>query len=184
MQQIPPAPNPVAVSLDAKSTALVVLDITEQTCRPQANCIAILPRIVELVARARKAGVMVAYTSGYSPTPSVMPEVAPASDETVVQGSQNKFFNSLLDDVLRRRRIATLVFAGWRTNGSILYTSHGATNLRYTVVVADDAIAAPEPFMMDIGRYQILNQLNGNPTNEPLKDGAVTLSRTDLIVFQ
>ena len=30
----------------------------------------------------------------------------------------------------------------------------------------------------------ILNLLSGNPTNEPLKLGAVTLSRTDLITFK
>ena len=71
----------------------------------------------------------------------------------------------------------------WRANGSILFTSHGATNLRYTVVVAVDATAAAQDFEVAIGLYQVLNLLNGNPTNEPLKPGAVTLSRTDLITF-
>ncbi len=185
MEQIPASPPPVAVRLDPKTTTLVVLDITEQTCRPQANCIGILPKIVDLVARARAAGVMVAYTSGYaaSGVPAVLPEVAPEPGDAVVQGPQNKFFNSTLDDALRKRRIETILFAGWRANGSVLYTSSAATNLRYTVVVADDAISAPEPFQMAIGRYQILNQLNGNPTNEPLKEWGVTLSRTDLITF-
>ena len=29
----------------------------------------------------------------------------------------------------------------------------------------------------------VLNLINANPTNEPLKPGAVTLSRSDLITF-
>jgi hypothetical protein len=35
-----------------------------------------------------------------------------------------------------------------------------------------------------IGFYQILNQGNGNLTNQPLKPKAQTLTRTDLITFQ
>src|SRR5436305_585872 len=35
-----------------------------------------------------------------------------------------------------------------------------------------------------IGFYQILNQGNGNLTNQPLKPKAPTLSRTDMITFQ
>jgi hypothetical protein len=35
-----------------------------------------------------------------------------------------------------------------------------------------------------IGRYQILNQHSSNAENEPLKNRASTLSRTDLITFK
>jgi len=35
-QQLPPAPSPVPVTLDPSTAALVVLDITTQTCSPQA----------------------------------------------------------------------------------------------------------------------------------------------------
>lgn len=180
--QIPAPPDPVPVQLDPATTALLVMDITEPTCLPQPNCWEMLPRLGALVAKARAAGALIGYTSGATGG-AVLPDVAPATDDPVIQGSQNKFFNTRLDDVMRRRGIKTIVLAGWRANGSVLFTSHGATNLRYTVVVPVDGTAAAHDFEVAIGLYQVLNLLNGNPTNEPLKQGAVTLSRTDLITF-
>ncbi len=182
-QQIPPAPAPVAVRLDAATTALIVLDTTEATCAPQPNCVAMLPTIAKLVDAARAAGVFVLYTTGAAPT-TVLAAAKPDPMDPVVAGGQDKFWESGLDEFLNERGINTLVLAGWRANGSVMYTSFGATLRGYTVVVADDAIAAPADFMLAIGRYQILNQLLGNPTNEPLRERAVTLSRTDLISFR
>jgi nicotinamidase-related amidase len=180
--RIPPPPAPVAVTLDPVTSALVVMDLTESICTPQPNCRDMVPRVAALLGRARAAGLHVAYTSGGAGG-SPLPEVAPAADDPVVQGTQNKFFNTNLHDVLRLWGIRTVILSGWRANGSVLYTSHGATNLGYTVVVPVDGTAAPEEFQVAISFYQVLNLINANPTNEPLKPGAVTLSRTDLISF-
>ena len=181
-QQIPPPPAPVPVVLDPRTTALMVMDITEATCGPQPNCREMLPRLTALVARAREAGLLVGYTSGATASP-VLPEVAPAPADPVIQGSQNKFFNTKLHEILQARGIQTVILSGWRANGSVTYTSHGATILGYTVVVPIDGTAAAAPFQVAIGLYQVLNLLDGNPNNEPLKPRAVTLSRTDLISF-
>lgn len=182
-QTVPPPPEPVPVTLDPATTALFVQDVTRDICTRQPNCAKIVPRLAALVARARAAGVFVVYTSGANGGEPI-PEVARAPDDPLIQGSQNKFFNTRLDDLLRMRGIKTVVLTGWRANGSVLFTSHGATNLRYTVVVATDAITAAQDFEVAIGLYQVLNLLNGNPTNEPLRQWAVTLSRTDLIGWQ
>jgi nicotinamidase-related amidase len=182
-RQVPPAPDPVPVTLDPSTTALFVMDITDVTCSPQPNCVAMLPRISALISKARSAGVLVAYTSGGAGgTP--LAEVAPAGSEPVVQGRQNKFFGTNLDDITRARGVKTIVLTGWRANGSILFTSHGGTLLGYTVVVPVDCTAAAQEFEVAIGLYQVLNLLDGNPRNEPLKPGAVTLSRSDLIQFR
>jgi nicotinamidase-related amidase len=110
--------------------------------------------------------------------------VTPAAGEPIVMGGgQDRFFATLLDVLLRRRGIANLILAGWRVNGSVLYTAVGANLRSYTVVVADDATAAPHDYDIAVGHYQLLTQLNANPGNEPLRKGAVTLSRTDLIAF-
>jgi nicotinamidase-related amidase len=141
-----------------------------------------VPRVAGFVGRVRAAGVPVLYTTGGAGgTP--LPEVTPAAGEPVVQAAQNKFLNSNLDDHLRARGIKTVILMGWRANGSILFTSHGATVLRYTVVIPVDATAAAQPVDYAIGMYMVLSLINGNPQNEPLRPGAVTLSRTDLISF-
>ena len=183
-QQIPASPSPVAVSLDSTSTALLVLDITTQTCGSQPRCQEFLPRVASLLASARAAGVYVLYTTPAT-QPPILPEVAPADGDPVFAGlGQDRFFDTALDELLRARNIQNLVLVGWRENGSVLYTAVGANLRTYTVVVADDGTSAAQDYDVAIGRYQLLTQLNANPTNEPLRKGAVTLSKTNLITFQ
>jgi nicotinamidase-related amidase len=182
-QQVPATPDPVPVSLEAASTALAVLDVSEQPCGAQPNCTAMVPRIAALLASARAAGVLVVYSTPTS-APPILPAVAPAPDDLVVRGqAQDRFFNTPLDENLQAHGITTLVLVGWRENGSVLYTAVGATIRGYTVVVADDGTSASQDYDVAIGRYQLLTQLNANPTNEPLRKAAATLSRTDLISF-
>jgi nicotinamidase-related amidase len=135
------------------------------------------------VAKARAAGVFIAYTSGGTGG-EPLPEAARTPSDPLIQANQNKFMNSPLDDHMRRHGIKTIILAGWRANGSVLFTSHGATALRYTVVVATDCTSAAQDFEVAIGFYQVLNLLSSNPSNEPLRPGAVTLSRSDLISFK
>jgi FSR family fosmidomycin resistance protein-like MFS transporter len=42
-QSVPPAPAPVAVSVPAASTALLVLDLTDDVCTPQPACVEMIP---------------------------------------------------------------------------------------------------------------------------------------------
>ena len=183
-QQVPPQPSPVAVTLDPATTALVVLDITTQTCTPQPNCMEMLPRVESLLSNARNAGVYVVY-SVPNTQPPILPEVAPAQDDPMVIGqAQDRFFSTPLDVMLRTHGVDKLVLVGWRENGSVLYTAVGGVIRGYTVVVADDGTSAATDYDIAIGRYQLLTQLNANANNEPLKKMAATLSRTDLISFQ
>ncbi len=183
-QQIPAAPAPVPVSLDPATTAILVLDVTTQTCTPQASCLEMVPRFASLLASARAAGVYVLYSTPAT-QPPILPEVAPAQGDPIVVGlGQDRFFDTPLDELLRGKGIARLILVGWRENGSLLYTAVGGTLRTYTVVVADDGTSAAQDYDIAIGRYQLLTQLNANPQKEPLRKAAVTLSRTDLISFQ
>ena len=142
-----------------------------------------LPRVAALIERARAAGVAIAYTIGQTGG-TVLAEMAPAAGDLIVQGGQNKFRHTMLDDFLRANGVKSIVLTGWRANGSVLFTAHGATVLRYTVVIPTDATSAAQDHDYAIGLYMVLNLFNSNLTNEPLKQGAVTLSRTDLITFE
>src|SRR2546428_659371 len=85
---------------------------------------------------------------------------------------------------LTAKGITTIIMVGWKVSGSLAYTSVGATLRDYTVVIPMDTTAAATDYEQVIGFYQILNQGNGNLTNQPLKPKAPTLSRTDMITFQ
>ena len=182
-QQIPAPPAPVAVTLDPSSPAVVVLDITSQTCSSQPRCLEFVPRVASMLDNARAAGVYVLYSTPAS-QPPILSEVAPSEGDPVITGyGQDRFFDTPLDELLRARSIKNLVLVGWRENGSVLYTAVGGSLRSYTVVVADDGTSAAQDYDVAIGRYQLLTQLNANPNNEPLRPAAVTLSRTSLMTF-
>jgi len=184
-QASPTIPAPVAVTLDPATTAFLVLDLNTAVCAPQPGCQATLPATAAFLDRARQANVFVVYSTSSAPGATTLPEVAPRPDDPIVVGRADKFFNTQLDDLLRNRGIRTAVIVGTAANGAVLYTAFGANLRGYTAVVAEDGISAPDDFAVLLTRYQLLNQPGvSNPANEPLREGAVTLSRTDLLSFR
>jgi len=184
--QMPALPDPVRVTLNPATTALLVLDYVEPICNSQPKCKdGMLSAVTPFIARARKAGVIVGYGTREQNMSKWLPQVAPTPDDIkVVSTAQDRFYNTDLDKELKAKGIATIILVGWKVSGSVTYTSVGATVRGYTVVVPVDTTAAATDYEQVVGFYQILNQFNGNLTNEPLKPKAPTLSRTDMITFQ
>jgi nicotinamidase-related amidase len=184
--QMPALPAPVPVTLNPKTTALLVFDYVEPICNSQPKCKGeMLPAMTPFMARVRKAGLVVAYGTREENVSKWLPEVAPEpGDIKVVNTAQDRFYNTDLDKALKARGITTIIMVGWKVSGSVAYSSVGATVRGYTVVIPVDTTAATTDYEQVIGFYNILNQLNGNLTNQPLKSKAPTLSRTDMITFQ
>jgi nicotinamidase-related amidase len=184
--QMPALPDPVRVTLNPATTALLLLDYVEPICNSQPKCKGeMLPAMTPFMARARKAGVAVAYGTREPNMSKWLPEVAPAQgDIKIANIAQDRFYNTDLDKALKAKGIATIIMVGWKVSGSVTYTSLGATVRDYTVVIPVDTTAAATDYETVIGFYQILNQGNSNLTNEPLKPKSQTLSRTDMITFQ
>jgi nicotinamidase-related amidase len=184
--QIPPLPDPVRVVLNPATTALLIFDVIEHIrARQPERMTQMVPAIASLLARARKAGVTIAYGTRVANMSTWLPEVTPAAGDIKIENhAQDRFYNTGLDNALKAKGITTLVLTGWKVSGSVTYTSVGATLRGYTVVVPVDATLDATEYEIVIGQYQILNQNSSNATNEPLKTRASTLSRTDLIAFQ
>jgi hypothetical protein len=88
----PAPPQLQSVTLDPNTTALVVIDIIKQTCNMQRRprCVAMVPKVQELLAEARAKGVYVIYSLFPSPSPATfpdpkisdyVPELAPKGDD-------------------------------------------------------------------------------------------------------
>jgi len=184
--QMPSPPDPVAVALDPATTALLIFDIVDPICTRQPNCTGkMVPAIAALLARARKAGVTIGYGTRGPTMSNWLPEVLPASGDIKIESqAQDRFYKTDLDQTLKSKGITTLILAGWKVSGSVTYTSVGATLRGYTVVVPVDASLDATDYEIAIGRHQILHQHSANAENEPLKNKASTLSRTDLITFK
>ena len=184
--QMPALPDPVPVVLKPATTALLIFDVVEPICAKQPICTEVMvPAIVSLLTRARKAGVPVLYSTRAPNVSKWLPEIAPAPGEPIIESiGQDRFYNTDLDKTLKAKGIATVILTGWKVSGSVVYTSVGATLRGYTVVVPTDASLAATDYEVTIGQFQILNQNSANADNEPLKPKASTLSRSDLITFQ
>ena len=184
--QMPAMPDPARVTLDPKTTALMVLDYVEDICNTQPKCKSqMLPAMTPFMERVRKAGLIVAYGTRAQNMTNWLQQVAPApGDIKIVNTAQDRFYNTDLDKALKAKGIKTLIMVGWKISGSVTYTSVGAMAHDYTVVIPVDTTSAASDYETAIGFYNVLNSGNANLTNQPLKPKSVTLSRTDLITFQ
>ena len=184
--RMPALPDPVAVTLKPATTALLIFDVVDPICKDQPRCMGFMvPAITALLERARKVGMVVGYSTRAPTMSSWLPQVAPAADDMkIVSVAQDRFFKTDLENALKAKGITTLILTGWKVSGSVTYTSVGASLRDFTNVIPVDASLAATDYETTIGLYNILNQLNSNLKNEPLKLKASTLSRTDLIKFE
>ena len=184
--QMPAMPDPARITLNSKTTALMVLDYVEDICATQPKCKSqMLPAMTPFMERVRKAGRVVAYGARAQNMAHWLPQVAPAEgDIKIVNTAQDRFYNTDLDKLLKAQGITTMIMVGWKVSGSVTYTSVGAMIRDYTVVIPVDTTTASSDYETAIGFYNVLNSGNANLTNGPLKPKSVTLSRTDLIAFQ
>jgi len=184
--EMPATPDPARVTLDPKTTALIMLDYVEDICAIQPSCKnQMLPAMVPFLDRVRKAGMVIAYGTRKQNSQHWLKEVAPQPGETqIINTAQDRFYNTELDKLLKEKGIKTLILVGWKISGSVTYTSVGAMARDYTVVIPTDTTSAGSPYETTIGFYNVLNSGNANLANQPMKAKSVTLTRTDLVTFQ
>src|SRR5438093_8906052 len=78
--QMPATPDPARVTLDPKTTALIVLDYVDDICNTQVNCrTKMLPAVTPFMERVRKAGLTVAYGTRAPNQTKWLKEVAPVA---------------------------------------------------------------------------------------------------------
>src|SRR6476660_7444159 len=184
--QMPAMPDPARITLNSKTTALMMLDYVEDICATQPKCKSqMLPAMTPFMERVRKAGITVAYGTRQQNMTKWLKEVAPAAgDIKIVNTAQDRFYGTDLDKDLKAKGIKTLIMVGWKISGSITYTSVGAMAHDYTVVIPMDTTSAGSDYETKIGFYNVLNSGTANLANAPLKPNAVTLTLTDMVTFQ
>src|ERR1700674_2651815 len=103
--QMPATPDPARVTLDPKTTALIVLDYVEDICNSQPSCKGkMLPAMTPFMERVRKAGLVVAYGTRAQNMTKWLKEVAPApNDIKIVNTAQDRFYNTDLDKALKAK---------------------------------------------------------------------------------
>jgi len=156
----PPPPELTPVEVDPKTTALLILDIEELTTnmerRPRA--VASVPRIAGLLARAREAGMPVAYSLTGRGTPqTIIKEVAPRPGEHIVQSSVDKFYNTDLEAFLKEEGAEQVIMVGTAAEGAVLHTATGAAMRGFDVIVPVDGMSSSELYAEQYTAWHLVN---------------------------
>jgi nicotinamidase-related amidase len=174
--KIPPAPALKPVTVDPRTTALLMLDFLHQNCGKRPTCLASLPAMKKLLAEARAAKALVLYSGvGTTTTADVLKDVAPISGEPFVRSGPDKFVNTPLARILKGRGIKTVIVAGTASNGAVLFTAAGAAFRGMKVIVPVDGMSAVNPFADLSTAFTFVNA--------PAVSQASTLTRSDMIRF-
>ena len=178
---LPPPPELKPVTVDPKSTALLVLDMMKNNCGARPRCLATVAIVKKLIDAARAANAMVVYnlTGAGKVEDMVDQTLAPRAGEFMVKGSNgaDKFIHSNLDQGLKDKGIKTVVVTGTSAQGAVCTTSNGAVQRGYQAVVPIDGMSAENAFNE---LYAVWHLAKGGPVN---LTNNVTLTRSDLITF-
>lgn len=172
----PPAPALKPVTVDPKTTALLMLDFMPANCGKNERCLATLPAMKKLLERARAAQMPVVYTVIANTTAAdVLKEVAPLSGEPSVLSGPDKFLRTDLEKILKDKGVSTVIAVGTAANGAVLFTAAGAAFRGMNVVVPVDGISARDPYAELTTVFTF--------TSAPGVSPRATLTRSDMIKF-
>ena len=170
----PPAPKLQSVTLDPKTTALVMIDIIKQTCNTQRRprCVASIPKVQKLLTEARAKGVLVIYALFPSPNPATfpdpkisdyVPELAPKGNEPVVTAFVDKFEiggkDTGLEKILKDKGIKNFVPVGVTSHNGVLFSSVAAAFRGFNVVVPVDGMAGNNPYEDQLAAYTLTSSI-------------------------
>ena len=175
----PPAPALKPVTVDAKSTALLLLDFVphDPYCGPgKPRCGATLPAMKQLLVNARAKGAAVVYSvAGKYEAADIAKDVAPAASDPTVKSKADKFMNTDLEKILKDKGIQTVIVTGTAANGAVLYTGSGAALRGLKVIVPVDGLSANDLYAEQLTVWQL--------AHGPGFGGQVTITKSDMIKF-
>jgi nicotinamidase-related amidase len=173
------APELKPVTIDVKTTALLVMDLVKSSCNDQRRprCTASIPAVAKFMNDARAKGVTVINTvAGQGTVADILPPVAPKEGETLLTGTTaNKFVRTDLEKMLKDKGITTVIAVGTAAHGAVLYTGSEAAFRGFKVIVPVDG-STSENLYAEQAVAWLLSHAPGVAQN-------TTLTRFDMIKF-
>lgn len=169
--EVPPIPEPVRVELNAKTTAVIVIDMQNDFVHEKGKLFVgqkvkeIVPRIKELLKKARNSGALIVYTQDWHMEEDpefpiwgahaiadtwgseIVDELKPEKNDLIIKKLRyDAFFGTSLDHILRIKGISNVVITGTVSNICVLHTAGSAALNLYKVYLPVDCIAAITDF--------------------------------------
>ncbi|MGH7033932.1 MAG: cysteine hydrolase family protein [Stellaceae bacterium] len=176
--KVEPPPQLKDVTVDPKTTALLMLDFIHQICDEKRvpRCVASLPAMKQLLEKARTAHATVIFSTAGKATPKdIWAQVAPLPSEPWVHSHANKFLDTDLDKILHDKGIKTVIVVGTAANGAVLYTGSQAALLGYKVIVPIDGSTASNEYTEQYVVY--------NFAHAPGVSNNTTLTTSEMVKF-
>jgi nicotinamidase-related amidase len=163
---VPAAPALKDVTVDTKTTALLLLDFngaqdpTKGPCnaKTKPRCLASLPKLQGLLTEARKAGVYVIYSLGGSGVAAdIATAIAPNADDPVVKSGPDKFVGTDLGKLLEAKGIKTVIATGTASEGAVLMTAAHAALQGMNVILPVDGMSSTELYAEQYVAWHFVN---------------------------
>ena len=164
------------MTVDPKTTALLMLDFMNQNCGKRPACVASVPAVKKLLEAARAAKATVVYSFIAKTTGAdVIKDVAPLPTEAHVLSGPDKFLHTDLEKILKDKGIKTVIAVGTSANGAVLYTARGAALRGMNVIVPVDGMSSAIRYADLTTAYTFVDA--------PLVSKKVTLTKLDMVKF-
>jgi nicotinamidase-related amidase len=188
--EIPPPPALHKVTIDPKTTVLMVMGFVKDFCNAQRRprCAATIPQVAKLLNEARAHGVFIVH-SVPTTDPSgdyIVPELKPLPGEYIIPpNGPNKFlpydleFNKYsdfdLDKVFHDHNVKTVITVGTQVQTAVLHTAAEAALRGYKVIVPVDGMSGDSAYPEQYTAWHLAN------TQRVMQQ--VTLTKVDLIGY-
>ncbi len=157
----PNRPEPKEVSLDSKTTAVLVLDLNARCHDPKEVCSKLMQPLGEFLERVRGSSIPIVYTISLMFKGTPMGEVASPlkrreTEPVIYPDAFDKFVGRELRDILNQRSVENLIIVGSLTNMAVLYTSTSAARIhRYNVIIPMDGVNAKSKYEHEYAIHQL-----------------------------
>lgn len=181
----PPAPPQLKpVTVDLKTTALLVLDFngaqdpTKGPCNKNTKprCLASIPKVKTLLDQARAKEMLVVFSlAGAGEPQDIATALAPLASEAIVKSGADKFIETNLRSILADKGIKTVIVTGTASEGAVLDTATDAALNGMNIILPVDGISSTEPYAEQYVAWHMVNA--------PGVSQKTTLTRIDMIKF-
>ncbi|MFW9922638.1 MAG: cysteine hydrolase [Candidatus Thorarchaeota archaeon] len=138
-------PEIISFKVNTKKTALLILDLQDTNCNEERRprCVTSIKVITNLLARARKKGMLIVYSLTSSATKEqIREEMKPLENEPIVKSGVDKFYKTNLETILKERNIEQVIITGTSAHGAVLNTVTGAVARGFSVIVPIDCLSS------------------------------------------
>ena len=180
----PAPPELKSVTVDIRSTALLVLDFNgaqdpkKGPCNTEIKprCLTSVPKVQTMLSEARAKGVFIVYSLAGIGTPAdIATAIAPHANDPIVKSGPDKFVGTDLEKILADKGIKTVIVTGTSSEGAVLDTATDAALKGMNVVVPVDGMSSTDLYAEQYVAWHL--------THAPGVSAKVTLTKIQMIKF-